>query len=83
MIDNHNVMKRKLLFAAGLFCMTISFNSCDPEDCEVCRQTTRDIASGDILSETSETEYCGAELLTIKATAAVNVGGKRTKWECR
>ncbi|HEX2967989.1 MAG TPA: hypothetical protein VHO46_02710 [Bacteroidales bacterium] len=77
-------MKKKILLAAGLLCMCISFHSCDDlKDCEICQQNTYDNSSGDLLNEGSETEYCGAELVSIKATPDVNVGGRTTKWECR
>jgi hypothetical protein len=77
-------MKRKILFTAGLICMMISFHSCDElSNCQVCQQNTYDNQSGDLINEGGETEYCDAELIAIKATPDVNVGGRTTKWECR
>lgn len=77
-------MKKKILFGAGLLCMLISFHSCDElTNCKVCQQNTYDDASGDLINEGSETEYCDAALIRIQATPDVTVLGKTTKWECR
>ncbi len=76
-------MKKKILFTAALLCMMISFHSCDKlSNCQVCKQVTRDSSSGNVISSGSEAEYCDAELIGIKATPPVTVGGQTTKWEC-
>lgn len=76
-------MKKKILFAAGLLCMLISFHSCELSNCQVCNQVKYDNQSGDVISEGTEAEYCDGELLAIKATPDVPIGNTTTKWECR
>ncbi len=75
-------MKRKLFYFAGLALMAWSFTSCETMSCKVCRQNTYN-SSGDLLTEGSETQYCGAELIGIETTKDVTVGGITTKWVCR
>lgn len=77
-------MKKKILFVAGLLCMAVSFHSCDElSNCEICRKVTTDNSTGAIIDESSEAEYCDAELIGIKATPPATVLNKTTKWECR
>ncbi|HLN21038.1 MAG TPA: hypothetical protein VK213_08110 [Bacteroidales bacterium] len=75
-------MKRKLLFAICLLCMTVSFHSCELENCKVCQQNTYD-QNNNLINEGSESEYCGASLLRVEATPPTTVLGVTTKWECR
>lgn len=76
-------MKRKFVFAAGLFMMIFTFNSCDElSNCKVCQQNSYN-SSGGLITAGSETEYCDAELIAIQATPDATVGGVTTKWECR
>jgi hypothetical protein len=82
MVNNPD-MKKKILFAAFLLSMMISFDSCELDTCKVCQQNTYDDNSGALVSSGSETEYCGASLVRIEATPDVTVLGKTTKWECR
>jgi hypothetical protein len=77
-------MKRKFWFAAGLFLMLFSINSCDElTSCKVCKQITINASTGDTINEGAETEYCDAALLRIEATGPQTVLGVTTKWECR
>ena len=77
-------MKRKILLSAGLVCMMISFHSCDKlGSCQTCSQNIYDSSSGSLITQGSDAEYCDAELVGIKATPPVTVGGKTTKWVCR
>lgn len=75
-------MKRNLLYAAGFILMAVSLTSCEGlfENCKVCRQVTYE--SGNVINETSGTEYCGTELIAIQATPPVTIGNTTTQWEC-
>ena len=75
-------MKRKILYATGLILMAVSLNSCEDlfPNCELCKTVTYE--NGNVVSEGSETEYCGANLITIKATPPVVIGNRTTQWEC-
>ena len=72
-------MKKKLFFAAFLVLVAITFISCD-KTCKTCKQVT--YVNGTYESETSGTQYCGTELITIEATPDVTIGQTTTKWEC-
>ena len=77
-------MKRKLLFGAVFLFLAWAATSCEAlGGCEVCKMVTR-TSGGDIVDSGSETEYCGADLVTVKATPAVTnpVSGNITKYEC-
>jgi hypothetical protein len=76
-------MKKKLLFAAGLVCMMLYFPSCELENCQICQQNSYDAATGALLVEGTESEYCGAALASILAKSDQITGGKRLSWECR
>lgn len=75
-------MKRKILYATGFVLMAVSLNSCEGlfESCKLCKTVTYE--NNNVVSEGSETEYCGANLITIEATPPVVLGGRTTKWEC-
>jgi hypothetical protein len=76
-------MKKKLLFAAGLSLMMISFHSCDQlKNCQVCSENSYN-SSNVLISQQNEAEYCDADLISIKAKIPVTIGGTTTKWECR
>jgi hypothetical protein len=76
-------MKRKLWFGAACIVLAFTVTSCeDLGGCEQCKLVTRSSA-GDITSSGAETEYCGADLVTVKATPPVTVGGNTTTYECR
>lgn len=62
--------------------MAWAFNSCEAlTDCGFCRNVTYE--GGAVINEGTETEYCGEELATKKATPPVTVGTVTTKVECR
>jgi hypothetical protein len=76
-------MKRKLWFGAACLVLAFAVTSCeDLGGCETCKMVTRN-SSGDITNQGSDTEYCGTDLVTIKAQPPVTVGGNTTKYECR
>jgi len=77
-----SAMKRKMLYAAGFILMAVSLTSCEEwfNDCEVCKQVTYE--NGNVINQTSGTEYCGTQLLAIKATPPVTIGNTTTQWEC-
>jgi hypothetical protein len=76
-------MGRKLFYIAGLIFMTWSFTSCEDllKNCKVCKKVF--YKGTTYLREDPETEYCGAELITIESTSPIIVGGETVKWECR
>ena len=75
-------MKKKLLFAAAFILLAWSFDSCSVIDkCKFCKYVTYD--NGSFVSETAETEYCGAKLVTQEAIPDFNSGTLSTKVECR
>ena len=67
-------MKRIVLYAAGFFLMVITLTACESlfQNCKLCKQVTYD--DGDIINQTSETEYCGTDLAVILATPPVVIG---------
>ncbi len=76
-------MKRKLLYAAGVILIALSFNSCEGLKCKVCSQNTYNASTGDLINAGSEAEYCDAELIKIEATPDATILGVTTKWVCR
>lgn len=79
--SNSDCMKKKLLFAAVFVAMTLSFTSCE-ESCKICKKVKYDSA-GNYVSEESEAEYCGVELIAIDGKT-VDLGSLgKAKWECR
>ena len=76
-------MKRIVLYAASFFLMVITLTACESlfQNCKLCKQVTYD--DGDIINQTSETEYCGTDLAVILATPPVVIGSLTTQWECR
>jgi hypothetical protein len=76
-------MKRKLLYAAGVILIAMSFNSCEGLTCKVCSQNIYNTASGDLVSAGTEAEYCDAELIKIENTPPVSLLGVTTKWVCK
>jgi len=76
-------MKKKILYAAALLLLAWAAQSCEAlGDCQFCRMVMTDTVTGD-KTYGNETEYCGAELLAIKATPPVTTGQTTTTWECR
>lgn len=75
-------MKMKILFCAILTAMIFTFTSCEElTGCKICRQVT--YVNGIVEQEGRETEYCGAQLIAIEATADIVSGNTRISWECR
>lgn len=76
-------MKRKVLFGAAFLFVAWAATSCEAlSDCQFCKMITTDTATGDT-TEGYETEYCGAELLAIKAKGTTTTGTLSTSWTCR
>lgn len=72
----------KILFCVILTVMIFTFTSCEElTGCKICRQVT--YVNGIVEQEGRETEYCGAELIAIEATADIVSGNTRIAWECR
>lgn len=75
-------MKRKFLLGASFLFIAWAFTSCEAlSDCGFCRNVTEE--NGIIINESSETEYCGADLVKKKATPPVTIGSLTTKVVCR
>jgi hypothetical protein len=76
-------MRRKFIFITGFILITLSFTSCEDllQNCKVCKKVF--YKDGKFFREDPETEYCGAELITIEATPPLKVGEETIKWECR
>ena len=75
-------MKRKLLYTLSFVLLVWISNSCeDLGGCKFCKTVTYE--NSQVLSETGETEYCGADLLKREATPDIKVGSLVTKVECR
>jgi len=76
------MMKRKLLFGALFLFVVWAADSCTAlKDCKFCKNVTYE--NGAVVNSGSETEYCGADLITKEATPDVTVGALTTKVECR
>jgi hypothetical protein len=76
-------MKKKLIFAVSFVCIAWAITSCSAlGDCNFCKLVTRD-GAGAVVTSGSEAEYCGTDLIAIKATPPVVVGGNSTEYECR
>jgi hypothetical protein len=75
-------MKRKLLLGMFLVFLAWAATSCEAlSNCGFCKNVTYD--NGVITNTGAETEYCGTDLITKKATPDVRVGTLVTKVECR
>lgn len=74
-------MKRKLIIAAILLLITVTFTACPMlQDCKMCATNT--YTSGTLTIPGSEAEYCGSDLLTKEATPDITVGAQVIKVEC-
>jgi hypothetical protein len=76
------MMKRKLFFAVCVLVIASAFTSCDMlgDGCQVCQTVSEE--NGNVIAWGVEAEYCGEELLAIKATAPTTVNGVTTRWVC-
>jgi hypothetical protein len=79
-------MKKKIFFAAFLFMTAWSFTSCEAlmDSCQYCKSVTR-TSSGTEVSSYGLQNYCGADLIAVKAIAPLTdpVTGNITKYECQ
>jgi hypothetical protein len=74
---------KKILYAAALLLITCAFSSCEVlgDGCQVCQTVSYE--NGNPIAWGTEAEYCGQELIAIKAIPPSTVGGVTTYWECR
>lgn len=74
---------KKLLYAASLVIIACTFSSCEilGDGCQVCQTVSYE--NGNAIAWGTEAEYCGQDLLNIKAIAPSTVNGVTTYWECR
>lgn len=80
--NNAKMMKRKLLYFAGLILITCTFKACDllGGSCQRCQLVSYE--NGNAISWEAEAEYCDEDLLGIKAIPPTTTGGVTTQWEC-
>ena len=76
-------MKRKVIYLISLVVIACTFTACDviSGDCQVCRYKNYDSHTGET-TYTDEIEYCGTDLVAMKATKPVTVNGVTTSVEC-
>jgi hypothetical protein len=74
-------MKRKLFFGASFLFIAWAFTSCESLGCKFCKTVTYE--NGSVIQSGTETEYCGADLVTKENTPDIVVGSLVTKVECR
>jgi hypothetical protein len=75
-------MKRKVAYILLLTVIVFSFNSCEMlGDCQTCRYESHDSSTG-TTEYTGEAEYCGQELIDMKATEPWTYGTVTTKVKC-
>jgi hypothetical protein len=76
-------MKRKLLIGVVYVFIAWSISACEAlSNCEACKTVTTDITTGYVTESLTETQYCGAELLSIKTKSNTN-GSLKTTYKCR
>jgi hypothetical protein len=76
-------MKKKIIYVLFLFLVAWGFTSCESlfQNCKMCKTVTYD--NGAFQYESTESEYCGTDLITKEATPDIVVGSLVTKVECR
>jgi hypothetical protein len=75
-------MKRKLIYLASVLVITFSFTACELiDDCQTCRYESYDSSTG-TTEYMDEADYCGQELIDMKATAPWTYGTVTTKVRC-
>jgi len=76
-------MKRKALFIISVVLISFTFTACDllGGDCQVCRYKTYDSSSGST-TYSDESEYCGTDLINMKAIDPETSGSQTTSVEC-
>jgi len=79
-------MKKKIVFTVSMILMAWSVTSCEAllDTCQYCKSVTR-TSSGTEVSSYGLKEYCGAELITVKAIAPLTdpITGNITRYECQ
>ncbi|HNX66474.1 MAG TPA: hypothetical protein PKH02_06290 [Bacteroidales bacterium] len=77
-------MKRKVFYIISLIIMACTFTACDMigNDCQVCWYERYDTSTGET-TYTDEIEYCGTELLTMKAMKPETQGTVKISVKCR
>jgi len=77
-------MKRKVIYIISLIIIACTFTACEMigNDCQVCWYETHDSNSNET-TYSDEIEYCGTELLAMKATKPVTQGSATTSVRCR
>jgi hypothetical protein len=79
-------MKKKLFYLVCFVTLACSVTSCDAllKNCQTCKLVTR-TSGGTEVTAGSDSEYCGTDLVTVKATATITdpLTGNKTKYECR
>jgi hypothetical protein len=75
-------MKRNLIFGAAFLLISWAATSCESlASCKTCKTISKDSITGQV-SEGTDTEYCGTELIDIESKV-VTVGNVTTKYQCR
>jgi len=82
-VDLQMSVMKKLLYASALLLITCLFNSCEilGDGCQICQTVSYE--NGNAFAWGTEAEYCGEELISIKAIPPSTVNGVTTVWECR
>jgi hypothetical protein len=76
-------MKKVLLISFGFLALASVMSSCNkPTDCKNCEVVTYDVNTGDEISRTAATEYCGASLTAVEMQDPVIVGDEKSVYEC-
>jgi hypothetical protein len=75
-------MKRKIIIAAILVLITITFTACPSvfQNCKMCATNTYE--NGTLILAGSEAEYCDAALISKEAIPDIPVGAQIIKVEC-
>ena len=77
-------MNRKVLFGIFLFLLACALTSCeDLMQCKKCKMVSTNLRTGDVTEDLTETEYCGATLITVEATPPITDGDVKTEYVCR
>ena len=77
-------MKRKLLFGAAFLFVAWAATSCEAlQDCKTCKQVFYLKGTSTVDHEGADSDYCGAELISIKTMGTVTIGDYDAKYECR
>jgi hypothetical protein len=76
-------MTRKLLFGISFLLIAWAATSCEAiGTCQSCKWVSTDSSNGQVTQAPDETEYCGADLIAIKAKKTTT-GTLTTVYQCR